>query len=108
MIEKDNLNKEVNCLKETINSLEKTNEELLVKLKQSKESEMSLSNLEKELVRTKKDRDTLLDISRRAQTIISDHNKIDDQIIIYKEEAIQCKSLLNKSEDEKKIGRAHV
>ena len=54
MIEKDNLNKEVNCLKETINSLEKTNEELLVKLKQSKESEMSLSNLEKELVRTRR------------------------------------------------------
>jgi len=106
--EKTHQNQELILFKQKNDELEKENSELQKKIKSLLGETAEKVNLENNLERTKKDRDLLLDVSKRAQNALSENEQLKQEISKNQGEIIKLQSLYTKSESlkneaEKKI-----
>eukprot|EP01022_Parablepharisma_sp_SALTPOND_P029114 TRINITY_DN725_c0_g7_i1.p2 TRINITY_DN725_c0_g7~~TRINITY_DN725_c0_g7_i1.p2 ORF type:complete len:758 (-),score=154.09 TRINITY_DN725_c0_g7_i1:3869-6142(-) len=108
LAEKDRLTQELVLAGQRRDELEKDNEDLLNKIANCKRTEELASNLVTDLNRTKKDRDLLLDVSKRAQNALAEQEKMRAKINKTKEECIRLQSLLTKCESEKTLVEAEL
>ena len=99
--EKEQLTKELNEIKQRKEVVEKDKEYLLVEIEKYKELKKEYKNVMSELNRIKKDKELLLDLSKRAQAALSEKEEIHTLNNKLKEELIEVKNSLNKCEAEK-------
>ena len=102
--EKSHLNQELSLAMQRREILEKENEDLQAKVKGLKGAEEMATGLATNLNRTKKDRDLLLDLSKRAQNALAEQQQLRGEVSKAKDEGIRLQSLLTNCEAERAEG----
>jgi len=98
--EKQKLDNDFSLQKEHLIELEKENEDIKSQLNMLKEGKEKFAENVKEFQRIKKDRDTLLDVAKRAQDTLLELGKLKETVVGLEKENTELKQNLSKVNEE--------